>query len=220
MSEKHDEYHNPELDSETIASLLEPAAKNSLAKAAKPSLKLTCKVVEFLADTELPITCYQVPGQDPACKLPDTSELPANLRGLYLIDPGLTNLYAIQAALQVGAQACYYWFSEGRSPSVTVSGMSSRKFSDTRPNTPTSQHNFGKAFDVKLQGIMKSNGASYDPVKCAYLCLYCALAGASKVFFSDQAVVDAVNKVLKDNGKPQVCQNIASHENHIHMDMR
>lgn len=94
--------------------------------------------------------------------------------------------------------------------------MSAEKFNTTRTDKPESQHNFGKAFDVKLQGRMKSNGSNYDQLACAYLCLYCVEAGSSKVFFSDQQVVDAVNKTTGKN----VCQNIPDHENHIHMDIR
>jgi len=173
------------------------------------------------SDIEIPITCTSVEGQvDPACKLPDPNELPAEVRGFYKIDTGLTNIYATQHTLQVGVQACIYSHL-GESKTVTVSGMSAMKFNTTRPSSPTSQHNYGKAFDVKLQGKMmiKPDGQAnpdYDQLACAYLCAYCVEAGASKVFFSDQQVVDAVNKAT---GK-SVCQKIENHKNHIHMDCR
>ncbi|MFB5561432.1 hypothetical protein [Bacillus cereus] len=51
--------------------------------------------------------------------------------------------------------------------------MSAMKFNTTRPNKPTSQQNFGQAFDVKLQGRMmiKQYGQvnpDYDQRACAY----------------------------------------------------
>jgi hypothetical protein len=172
--------------------------------------------IKLLGDISYPYTCYGVNGQDVrACKLTSPSDLPADIRSIYLIDYGLNNIYANEASLLIGVQACVYSHF-GKSGTATVSGMSAMLFRTTRPSTPNSQHNFGRAFDVKLQGRMKSNGGSYDQMACAYLCLYCVEAGATKVFFSDQAVVDAVNKAT---GK-SVCQNIKDHENHIHMDCR
>lgn len=173
-------------------------------------------IINLLDDIEYPYVCYRVEGQnDPACKLTAPNDLPIEIRDIYLIDPGLGNVYATQSTLLVGVQASVY-SKYGNSGTATVSGMSAMKFDTTRPDTPGSQHNCGKAFDVKLQGRMKSNGASYDQLACAYLCLYCVEAGATKVFFSDQAVVDAVNQAT---GK-SVCSNISGHENHIHMDCR
>jgi len=167
-------------------------------------------------DIKYPHVCSSVDGQsEPACKLTEPKDLPQDIQDLYLIDPGLANIYSTQSTLKVGVQACAY-SRYGKSGTVTVSGMSAMKFNTTRPSTPNSQHNFGKAFDVKLQGKMKSNGSNYDRAACAYLCLYCVEAGASKVFFSDQDVVDAVNKVASR----KICQNIPNHENHIHMDCR
>jgi hypothetical protein len=172
--------------------------------------------IKLLGDIQYPYVCYLVPDQaDNACKLTSPSDLPVEIRDIYLIDPGPDNLYATQSTLLVGVQACVY-SKNGNSGTATVSGMSALRFNTTRPATPSSQHNFGKAFDVKLQGRMKSNGASYDQLACAYLCLYCVEAGATKVLFSDQAVVDAVNQAT---GKT-VCSNISGHENHIHMDCR
>jgi hypothetical protein len=185
----------------------------------QPKLRSRCKPAN-LADVEYPYVCYTVSGQDNACLLTAPANLPQELAGLYRIDAGLTNLYAREASLIMGVQACYYWFADGNTPSITVTGISSMRFSDTRPNTPTSQHNFGKAFDVKLAGLMLTDGTSYDAYKCALVCLCGALAGATRVFFSDQQVVDAVNQVLRDNGRPAVCQNIADHRNHIHFDNR
>lgn len=171
---------------------------------------------DLLGEVQYPYTCYRVDGQtDPACKLTAPADLPSDIRGIYLIDSGLANVYSTQSTLLVGVQACIYSHF-GKSGTVTVSGMSAMRFNTTRPATPNSQHNFGKAFDVKLQGRMKSNGAAYDQLACAYLCVYCVDAGATKVFFSDQAVVDAVNQAT---GKT-VCSNIAGHENHVHMDCR
>ncbi|RPK21047.1 hypothetical protein EH2_00340 [Bacillus subtilis] len=167
-------------------------------------------------DIEYPYVCHPVEGQaDSACELTAPKDLPDNIKDIYLIDPGLTNVYATEQTLLVGVQACVY-SKNGESGTVTVSGMSAKRFNTTRPNTPNSQHNFGKAFDVKLQGRMKSNGDKYDKLACAYLCLYCVEAGATKVIFSDQEVVDAVNKATKKN----VCIFATKHENHIHMDCR
>lgn len=172
--------------------------------------------LKLLGDIQYPYVCYAVQGQtDRACKLTELQDLPPEIRGVYLIDPGLLNIYSTQATLLVGVQAAVYSHF-GKSGTATVSGMSALNFGTTRPGTPTSQHNFGRAFDVKLQGRMKSNGAAYDQLACAYLCLYCVEAGASRVFFSDQAVVDAVNKATGNT----VCSNIANHENHVHMDCR
>ena len=185
------------------------AAGASVVKANAARLKL-------LDDIDYPYVCYQVSGQpDNACKLTEPKDLPVEIRDIYLIDSGLSNIYSTNSTLLVGVQACVY-SRFGKSGTATVSGMSAMLFSTTRPDTPTSQHNFGRAFDVKLQGRMKSNGTAYDQMACAYLCLYCVDAGAARVFFSDQAVVDAVNKAT---GK-SVCSNIDGHENHIHMDCR
>ena len=171
--------------------------------------------LKMLGDINYPYSCYVVSGQANACKLTLPSDLPSDIRGIYLIDNGLINIYASESTLLVGVQACVYSHF-GKSGTVTVSGMSAMRFNTTRPSTSNSQHNFGRAFDVKLQGRMKSNGSSYDQLACAYLCLYCVEAGASKVFFSDQVVVDAVNKATGKN----ICSNISGHENHIHMDCR
>jgi hypothetical protein len=188
----------------------------ALKAAATPVIMHNLLTIDLLGDIQYPYTCYAVSGQaERACKLTEPRDLPADIRGIYLIDPGLSNIYSTDSTLKVGVQACVYSHF-GKSGTTTVSGMSAMRFNTTRPNTPNSQHNFGRAFDVKLQGRMKSNGAAYDQMACAYLCLYCVEAGATKVFFSDQAVVDAVNKAT---GK-SVCSNISGHENHVHMDCR
>lgn len=188
----------------------------ALKAAATPVIMHNLRTIDLLGDIQYPYTCYAVSGQaERACKLTEPRDLPADIRGIYLIDPGLTNIYSTDPTLNVGVQACVYSHF-GKSGTTTVSGMSAMRFNTTRPNTPNSQHNFGRAFDVKLQGRMKSNGAAYDQMACAYLCLYCVEAGATKVFFSDQSVVDAVNKATGKN----VCSNISGHENHVHMDCR
>jgi hypothetical protein len=108
--------------------------------------------LEGLANTDYPYTCYKVPGQSSdACKLTSPSDLPAQLRDIYKIDSGLDNLYARKSCLLIGVQACV-WARYGKSGVATVSGMSAMKFNTTRPSSPTSQHNKGRAFDVKLQG--------------------------------------------------------------------
>jgi hypothetical protein len=194
---------------------------NEIATNAARIIQAATTSCSFTVPATYPATCEPVPPLlERSCKLLLPASLPASLAGLYLIDPGLTNIYAIEASLLMGVRACCLWKNEGLTPVATVTGMSSRRFSETRPDTPTSQHNFGRAFDVKLAGLMKSNGASYDKKKCALLCLCCALAGASFVIFSDQEVVDAVNKILRNNLKPQVCRNLPDHENHVHMDNR
>jgi hypothetical protein len=189
---------------------------DALKALATPVIQRNLKSFKLLGDIQYPYTCYAVSGQsERACKLTAPSDLPADIRGIYLIDYGLNNVYSTDATLGVGVQACVYSHF-GRSGTATVSGMSAMRFNTTRPNTPNSQHNFGRAFDMKLQGRMKSNGAAYDQMACAYLCLYCVDAGATRVYFSDQAVVDAVNKAT---GK-SICSNIPAHENHVHMDCR
>lgn len=172
--------------------------------------------LDVLGDIQYPYTCYRVQGQsEPACKLTAPQDLPSSIRGIYKIDPGLRNVYARKQTLLKGVQACV-WAHNGKSGTATVSGMSSKRFNQTRPGTPSSQHNRGRAFDVKLQGRMMSNGANYDQVACAYLCYYCVEAGATRVIFSDQAVVDAVNKTTGKNN----CIRLSNHRNHIHMDDR
>jgi hypothetical protein len=169
-----------------------------------------------LGEIEYPYTCYKIQGQSEwACKLTSPSDLPASIKGIYKIDAGLTNVYARKDSLLKGVQACI-WSHNGKSGTATVSGMSSRRFDRTRPDTPSSQHNQGRAFDVKLQGRMMSDGASYDQMACAYLCLYCVEAGATRVIFSDQAAVDAVNKATGKN----ICLRLDNHKNHVHMDNR
>lgn len=216
-----DESHNHEFESmhpDDIADAISDAMPElaALKKAATPVIMHNALTIDLLGDIQYPYVCYAVSGQpERACKLTEPRDLPAEIRSIYKIDPGLSNIYSTDSTLKVGVQACI-WSHFGKSGTATVSGMSAMRFNTTRPNTPTSQHNFGRAFDVKLQGRMKSNGASYDQVACAYLCVYCVEAGATKVFFSDQAVVDAVNKAT---GKT-VCSNISGHENHVHMDCR
>lgn len=169
-----------------------------------------------LDDIEYPYTCYKVSGQsERACKLTAPRDLPSKIRDIYKIDSGLNNIYSREDALLMGVQACVY-SRYGKSGIATVSGMSAMRFNTTRPSTPTSQHNKGRAFDVKLQGRMMSNGAKYDQLACAYLCLYCVESGATRVIFSDKAVVDGVNKAT---GK-KVCITLGGHRNHIHMDNR
>lgn len=177
---------------------------------------LNSEQLQSLGDIKYPYTCYKIQGQsERSCKLTSPSDLPNEIRGIYKIDSGLSNVYSRKDTLLKGVQACV-WSHFGKSGTVTVSGMSSMRFDRTRPGTPTSQHNKGRAFDVKLQGRMMSNGSSYDQVACAYLCLYCVNAGATRVIFSDKAVVDAVNKAT---GK-SVCLRLDNHKNHIHMDNR
>ncbi len=184
--------------------------------AVTPVIVRNLLTIDLLGDIQYPYTGYAVSGQaERACKLTDPQDLPVDIRGTYLIDPGLLNIYSTDSTLKVGVKACVYSHF-GKSGTATVSGMSAMRFNTTRPNTPNSQHNFGRAFDVKLQGRMKSNGSAYDQMACASLCLYCVEAGATKVLFSDQAVVDGVNKAT---GKT-VCFNVSGHENHVHMDCR
>lgn len=110
---------------------------------------------DLLGDINYPYTCYAVSGQsERACKLTEPKDLPSDIRGIYLIDHGLGNIYSNNSTLKVGVQACVYSHF-GKSGTATVSGMSSIRFNSTRPGTPNSQHNFGRAFDVKLQGRMK-----------------------------------------------------------------
>lgn len=210
-------YHFESMHPDDIEVLLVPEKKSfeKFLKEQKSTINHCASPLKMLGDINYPYTCYAVSGQINACKLTAVGDLPADIRGIYFIDAGLSNVYATESTLLIGVQACVYGHF-GKSGTATVSGMSSLRFNTTRPATPNSQHNFGRAFDVKLQGRMKSNGASYDQMACAYLCLYCVEAGATKVFFSDQAVVDAVNKAT---GKT-VCSNITGHENHIHMDCR
>jgi hypothetical protein len=211
------DYHLESMHPDDIAELLIPEKKEleKGLKDVKTLINHCSSPIKMLGDINYPYTCYVVSGQVDACKLTAPSDLPADIRGIYFIDPGLSNIYATGSTLITGVQACVYSHF-GKSGTTTVSGMSAMRFNTTRPGTPNSQHNFGKAFDVKLQGRMKSNGASYDQLACAYLCLYCVEAAATRVFFSDQAVVDAVNKATGKN----VCSNITGHENHIHMDCR
>lgn len=174
------------------------------------------EAIKGLGDINYPYTCYRVQGQStPACKLTAPSDLPSSIQGIYKVDHGLSNVYSRKDTLLIGVQACVYSHF-GKSGTATVSGMSAMRFNTTRPSTPTSQHNKGRAFDVKLQGRMMSNGSSYDQMACAYLCLYSVEAGATRVIFSDQAVVDAVNKATGKN----VCIKLGGHKNHIHLDNR
>jgi hypothetical protein len=217
--DNHTHDHEVEsMNSEDISDAIANAMPDlsELKAAAKQVIIHNLLSIDLLGDIQYPYTCYAVSDQaERACKLTELQDLPADIRGIYLIDSGLSNIYSTGSTLKVGVQACVYSLF-GKSGTTTVSGMSAMRFNTTRPSTPNSQHNFGRAFDVKLQGRMKSNGTAYDQLACAYLCLYCVEAGATKVFFSDQAVVDAVNKTTGKN----VCSNISGHENHIHMDCR
>ena len=205
---------HPDVIAETISDAIPDL--RALKELSEPAILRAVTKLDLLGDIEYPYVCYAVSGQaERACKLTEPRDLPAEIRGIYRIDPGLSNTYSTDSTLKVGVQAAVYSHF-GKSGTATVSGMSAMRFNTTRPNTPNSQHNLGRAFDVKLQGRMKSNGAAYDQLACAYLCAYCVEAGATKVFFSDQAVVDAVNKATGRN----VCSNIAGHENHVHMDCR
>lgn len=212
------DYEFESMHPDDIANTLGEAMANmdALRALSEPAILSSSVTIDLLGDIKYPYTCYAVSGQsERACKLTEPNDLPNEIRGIYRIDHGLTNIYSTASTLGVGVQACVYSHF-GESGTVTVSGMSSMRFNATRPNTPNSQHNYGRAFDVKLQGRMKSNGSSYDQMACAILCLYCVESGATKVFFSDQSVVDAVNKATGKN----ICSNISGHENHIHMDCR
>ncbi len=216
MSNKHDNYMELS-DPEGLAEQLVAPRKQLQAfiSSKGPRIKICSSMLTAL-DTDYPYTCYVVDGQsDNACKLTAPADLPTELKGLYKIDVGLQNIYACADALLIGVQACAYSHF-GDSGTATVAGMSAMKFNTTRPSTPTSQHNKGRAFDVKLQGRMMSDGNTYDQYACAYLCLCCAEAGATRIIFSDKAVVDAVNKTV---GRT-VCIWLNKHENHIHMDNR
>ena len=218
MQSTESEYHIDWMHPDDIAEVLLQSMSelDALKALATPVIQRNLKSFKLLGDIQYPYTCYAVSGQsERACKLTSPSDLPSDIRGIYLIDYGLNNVYSTDATLGVGVQACVYSHF-GRSGTATVSGMSAMRFNTTRPNTPNSQHNYGRAFDVKLQGRMKSNGAAYDQMACSYLCLYCVEAGATRVYFSDQTVVDAVNKAT---GK-SICANIPDHENHVHMDCR
>jgi hypothetical protein len=170
--------------------------------------------LKLINDVTYTYKSYKVTGQEDACKLTAVSDLPAELKNIYLIDSGLTNIYSNKDTLLTGVQACIYCLENGYTP--TVSGMSAMTFNTTRPETPTSQHNFGKAFDIKIQGKMMSDGTKYDAVGCGILALCLVSAGATRVFFADQAVIDAVNKATNKT----VCKFDKDHKNHVHMDMR
>lgn len=204
------------MHSDEIAELL-ISVKKELQKSLleNSAIKMCSSPINLLGDVRYPYTCYSVKDQANACKLTSPEDLPSELKGIYRIDAGLANIYAIESVLLAGVQACIYSMM-GKSGQVTVSGMSAMRFNTTRPDTSKSQHNFGKAFDVKLQGKMKSDGNKYDQEACSHLCFYCVEAGATRVFFSDQAVVDAVNKATNKS----VCSNVEGHENHVHMDFK
>lgn len=204
---------------------LEPVGLDELIESLRPEVGMLGLMIENdkprifkhnidlkLLDIKYPYVCYRVDGQENACKLTAPADLPADIRGIYLVDYGLNNLYATNAALLMGVQACVYSHF-GKSGTATVSGMSAMRFNTTRPDNPTSPHNTGRAFDVKLQGRMKSDGTRYDKLACAYLCLYCVEAGATRVYFSDHEVVKAVNETT---GKT-VCEFLGGHENHVHL---
>ncbi|MFZ1766527.1 MAG: hypothetical protein WAT68_07735 [Candidatus Nitrotoga sp.] len=56
-----------------------------------------------LGDIQYPYTCYAVSGQaERACKLTEPRDLPADIRGIYLIDPGLQHINSIDSTLNVG----------------------------------------------------------------------------------------------------------------------
>ncbi|KAG0045147.1 hypothetical protein BGZ90_008532, partial [Linnemannia elongata] len=140
-----------------LTSMPELHKLKELYKLKSSTVRVTQQKVTLLGDIQYPYMCYEVPGQsDWACQLTSPIILPDNIRDIYLIDYGLSNIFSTETALLMGVQACVYSHF-GKSGTVTVSGMSSMTFNTTRPNTPHSQHNFGRAFDVKLQGRMKSN---------------------------------------------------------------
>lgn len=216
--EEHQELEFETLHPDDIAEELasELGVFTALKEEAESLIQMSTMSLIGLGEIEYPYTCYRVQGQSSwACKLTAPSDLPSNIRGIYKIDYGLNNVYSREDTLNIGVQACVYSHF-GKSGTATVSGMSSMRFNETRPSTPTSQHNKGRAFDVKLQGRMMSNGSSYDQMACAYLCLYCVEASATRVIFSDKAVVDAVNKATGKN----VCIALSGHKNHVHIDNR
>jgi len=206
-----------EITSDEMSELLSTELNEVAAMKSDPFIIAVTKEktkMRMLGDTiQYPYTKYQVSGQNEwACRLTPIEELPSDIKHIYRIDPGLTNIYATEKGLLTGVQACIFSVN-GKSGVVTVNGMSSMLFKNTRPNTPTSPHNTGKSFDVKLAGRMKSDGGSYDHMACAYLCLYAVEAGSTRVYFADQTVIDAVNKAT---GK-SVCEFRADHANHVHM---
>ena len=163
---------------------------------------------------------HSVDGQDDkACELTMPQDLPNPIKGLYAWGSRKSDQFATKETLLVGIQAAVY-YKQKMDEIATFTGFSHKKFIDTRKKngkSTASRHNYGTGVDIVLSGKMPSHGSGYDKRKSAFLALYCAIAGAKRIIFSDIEVMKILAELLPHK---EFRSEKKIHDTHIHFDFK
>lgn len=171
-------------------------------------------------DDSVPVRCVNVPNQGQACEVPHHNSLPPNLRGMYIRANvgGRNQHWGRPQLLKVALSVAYNWWKNGNSPKCLIADLSAHRFRNTQGH---GTHKTGDDADFDLAGTLPADGnyTSAKQQKCAVFVATCLAVGASRVLFSDSAVVNAVNRWAAQNGIPGRARTEARHNDHFHLDL-
>lgn len=175
--------------------------------------------VGVLGDT-IPVRCVNVPNQGQACEVPHQNSLPSNLRGMYIRAniAGRNQHWGKPRLVQVVLNVAYNWWKNGNSPKCLIADLSAQRFRDTQGHAT---HKTGEDADFDLKNTLPADGnyTAAKQQKCATFIATCLAVGASRVLFSDAAVVNAVNRWAAQNGISGRARTEARHNTHFHLDV-
>ena len=179
----------------------------------------TIVTVGVLNDS-VPVRCVNVPNQGQACEVPHHNSLPSNLRGMYIRAniAGRNQHWGRRQLVQIVLNVAYNWWKDGNSPKCLIADLSAQRFRDSQGHAT---HKTGEDADFDLANTLPADGnyTSVKQKKCALFVATCLAAGASRVLFSDSAVVNAVNNWAKANSILGRARKEARHNNHFHLDL-
>lgn len=166
------------------------------------------------------IHCEKVGGQGEACQVPHQSELPEELKGMYIrADVGGKGYHwGKRRLIELTLKIAYAWWKEGNKPICLVSHLSAKRFKGT---TGHKSHKTGEDADFDLAKTLPKDGnwTAKKQKKCLRFVTICLQAGASRVLFSDEATVKAANVIAKREGWAGRARVDADHDNHFHVDL-
>jgi hypothetical protein len=159
--------------------------------------------------------------QPEAFELPDHSDLPPVLAGMYARYgskcPGQhwgtkeTVLFAIDVA--------YNWWKAPLLPTLCLGDLSAASFKNTGCHKA---HKSGTHVDMDLPGWLPADGdyTKEKQERCKVLCMLMIALGAGRVLFNDKDVKAEVNKWAEEEGLPgRVDDSVAGHDTHFHAEM-
>ncbi|MCY4515571.1 MAG: penicillin-insensitive murein endopeptidase [Candidatus Tectomicrobia bacterium] len=173
-----------------------------------------------LQDDSLPLRCVNVPEQGQACELPHHNSLPSNLKGMYSRAniAGRGQHWGRPQLVEVVLNVAYNWWKNGNTTKCLIADLSAQRFRDSQGHAT---HRAGEDADFDLANTLPAD-ENYNPTKqqrCAMFVAICLAAGASRVLFSDAAVVNGVNKWAKQQGIRGRAKRETRHNNHFHLDI-